>query len=165
MTEAIRGLQGLDHVGFTVPDLDEAVGFYSRLLEAVEVFRLGPFDSRELPAPDERDWSLAFVNVADARFTLAMLELPSGGRIELFQYDRPTDRNATPPRNCDVGGHHIAFKVEDLDLVLDSAAGLGLQFMAGPIVVEQGPAAGQRVIYALDPWDNQLEFVEYPDGR
>ena len=145
----------------TVANLDDAVAFYSTLLSATEIFRLGPFDSRELPAVEDKDWSLAFVNVSDARFTLAMLQLPNGSRVELFQYDRPTDRNPNPPRNCDIGGHHIAFKVTDLDQVLAKGAALGLRFMAGPIAIEEGPAAGQRIIYALDPWGNQLELVEY----
>ena len=165
MTQALSGLEGLDHVGVTVANLDEAVSFYSDLLQAKEIFRLGPFDSRDLPNTDGKDWSLAHVNVADARFTLAMLELPNGSRVELFQYDRPTDRNPSPPRNCDIGGHHIAFKVTDLDRVLAQGDGLGLRFMAGPIAVEEGPATGQRIIYALDPWGNQLELVEYESSR
>ncbi len=165
MTDPLPGLEGLDHVGLTVLDLDEAVLFYSSLLGAREIFRLGPFDSRELPDVDGQDWSLAFVNVADARFTLAMLELPNGSRVELFQYDRPADRNPAPPRNCDIGGHHIAFKVTDLDAALAMGSRLGLRFMAGPIAIDEGPAAGQRIIYALDPWGNQLELVEYERAR
>jgi len=161
MSREMPGLEGIDHVGLTVPDLDEAVEFYSNLLQASEIFRLGPFDSRELPGVDDKDWSQAFVNVADARFTLAMLELPNGSRLELFQYDRPTERVSVPPRNCDIGGHHIAFKVTDLDAVLSVGSQLGLKFMAGPISIDEGPAAGQRIIYVLDPWGNQLELVEY----
>lgn len=165
MTDPLPGLEGLDHVGLTVLDLDEGVRFYCSLLQAKEIFRLGPFDSRELPAVDGKDWSMAFVNVADASFTLAMLELPNGSRVELFQYDRPTDRNPVPPRNCDIGGHHIAFKVTDLDSVLSKGSSLGLRFMAGPIAIDEGPAAGQRIIYCLDPWGNQLELVEYERAR
>jgi len=161
VSRELPGLEGLDHVGLTVPNLDEAVEFYSELLQAQEIFRLGPFDSRDLPNVDDKDWSQAHVNVSDARFTLAMLELRNGSRVELFQYDRPTERNSVPPRNCDIGGHHIAFKVTDLDKVLSVGGELGLTFMAGPISIDEGPAAGQRIIYVLDPWGNQLELVEY----
>ena len=59
MAEAIPGLRGIDHVGITVPDVEAAVTFYSTLLGAKEVFRLGPFDSRDFPAVDGKDWSLA----------------------------------------------------------------------------------------------------------
>jgi extradiol dioxygenase family protein len=60
-----------------------------------------------------------------------------------------------------LGGHHIAFKVTNLDKVLELRAEFGLTFMAGPIEITEGPAAGQRIIYVLDPWNNQLELVEY----
>ncbi len=160
-TSKLPGLEGMDHVGITVPDLDEAVAFYCTLLGAREIFRLGPFDARDFDLVDGKDWALAHVNVADGRFTLAMLEYAKASRLELFQYDRPTDRPNAPPRNSDLGGHHIAFKVSDLDAVLAIAETLSLKFLAGPIEINEGPAAGQRIIYVLDPWGNQLELVEY----
>ena len=160
MAETIPGLRGIDHVGITVPDVEAAVTFYSTLLGAKEVFRLGPFDSRDFPDVNGKDWSLAHVNVADARFTIVMLQLPNGDRLELFQYDRPDDRRKQPPRNCDYGGHHIAFRVDNVSAVIAKGAALGLTFMAGPIVMTEGPAAGQSINYCLDPWGNQLELVE-----
>lgn len=160
-TRNMPGIEGMDHVGITIPDLDEAVAFYSTLLNAKEIFRLGPFDAREFPELEGKDWSLAHVNVADGKFTLAMLEYGNGSRLELFQYDRPEDRRSTPPKNSDLGGHHIAFKVTNLDKVLELRGEYGLNFMAGPIEITEGPAAGQRIIYVLDPWNNQLELVEY----
>jgi catechol 2,3-dioxygenase-like lactoylglutathione lyase family enzyme len=160
-TRKIPGLEGMDHVGITIPNLDEGVAFYSQLLGATEIFRLGPFDAREFDQVDGKDWAEAHVNVVDARFTIAMLEYAKGSRLELFQYDRPTDRPTSPPKNSDLGGHHIAFKVTDLDAVLALRETYSLRFMAGPIEITEGPAAGQRIIYVLDPWGNQLELVEY----
>jgi glyoxylase I family protein len=160
-TRNMPGLEGMDHVGITIPNLEEAVAFYSTLLGAKEIFRLGPFDARDFDKVDGKDWAEAHVNVVDGRFTIAMLEYANGSRLELFQYDRPTDRRTTPPNNSDLGGHHIAFKVKDLDAVLAIRNEFSLRFMAGPIAITEGPAAGQRIIYVLDPWGNQLELVEY----
>ena len=160
-TRHISGLEGMDHVGMTVPNLDDAVSFYCELLGAKEIFRLGPFDAREFDSVEGKDWAEAHVNVVDGRFTLAMLEYANKSRLELFQYDRPTDRPSTPPKNNFLGGHHIAFKVKDLDAVLALRNEYSLRFMSGPIAITEGPAAGQRIIYVLDPWDNQLELVEY----
>jgi glyoxylase I family protein len=81
--------------------------------------------------------------------------------LELFQYDQPADRKKAPPRNCDWGGHHIAFKVADLEAAKAHLAKHGCKVMAGPIVLDQGPCAFLRVNYVLDPWGNQLELVEY----
>lgn len=162
MKNGIPGLSHIDHVGLTVPDLDLAVRFYADVIGGTELYRLGPFDAAEMPKmPDGRDWTAAHVNVANARLSIAMLQIGPNLMLELFQYDRPADKATAPPRNCDAGGHHIAFKVADLDAAKSYLAGKGCTAMAGPIVLDQGPCATTRVNYVLDPWGNQLELVEY----
>ncbi len=110
---------------------------------------------------DGRDWSEAHINVAGAKLTIAMLSIGPNLMLELFQYDLPARRNTDPPRNCDLGGHHIAFKVENLEAAKSYLAEHGCKVMAGPIVLDQGPCATTRVNYVLDPFGNQLELVEY----
>ena len=162
MAKGLPGLSHVDHVGLTVPDLDAAVRFYSEVIGGVELYRIGPFDAAELPEMDDgRDWTEAHINVAGARLTIAMLQVGPNLMLELFQYDAPGDRRKAPPRNCDWGAHHIAFKVADLDAAKEHLAGHGCRLMAGPIVLDQGPCAVTRVNYVLDPWGNQLELVEY----
>jgi catechol 2,3-dioxygenase-like lactoylglutathione lyase family enzyme len=152
----------VDHVGLTVPDLDAAVAFYTETFGASVLFRMGPFDSRDMPRmPDGRDWAEAHLNVPGARLTLVMLQLCSNLRLELFRYDLPADARSTPPRNCDMGAQHIAFSVESLDAAASYLRARNVRMMAGPLVVPSGPAAGMRVQYFLDPWGNQLELVEY----
>lgn len=160
-----RGLPGLlhvDHVALTVPDLNAAVAFYTNVIGGVELYRIGPFDSNELPRmPDGRDWCEAHVNVADAKLSIAMLQIGPNLMLELFQYERPDNRKTDPPRNCDVGGHHIAFKIEDLAAAAQYLEERGVRLMSGPIVLDEGPCAGLQVRYFLDPWGNQLELVQY----
>jgi len=160
--KTLPGFSRVDHVGLTVPDLEAAVRFYCEVFGATEVTRLGPFDARELPATDGRDWCEAHINVAGARFNFVMLQLGPGMMLELFQYDLPLDRRTDLPRNCDLGGHHLALKVENLDKAVDYLRQQpGVRVMSGPIVVTDGLWAGMRVIYFLDPWGNQLELVEF----
>lgn len=162
MDKGLPGLSHVDHIGLTVPDLEAAIGFYAEVLGGHELYRIGPFDAAEMPRMDDgRDWTEAHVNVADARLTIAMLQIGPNLMLELFQYERPADQRRTPPRNCDWGGHHIAFKVADLDAAAAYLAARGCKVMAGPIVLDQGPCATTRVNYVLDPWGNQLELVEY----
>ena len=40
---ALPGLRGTDHIGFTVPDLDEADRFFTGVLGCTRVYSLGPF--------------------------------------------------------------------------------------------------------------------------
>jgi glyoxylase I family protein len=160
--ESLPGFSRVDHFGLTVPDLEAAVRFYCEVFGATEINRLGPFDARELPATNGCDWCEAHVNVAGARFRFVMLQLGPGMMLELFEYDRPLDRKTELPRNCDLGGHHLALKVENLDRAVEYLRRQpGVKVMAGPIVVTDGLWAGMRVNYFLDPWGNQLELVEF----
>ncbi len=162
MSKGLPGLSHVDHVGLTVPNLDAAVSFYCDVIGGYELYRLGPFDAAEMPRmADGRDWTEAHINVAGARLTIAMISIGPNLMLELFQYDQPADRNERPPRNCDFGGHHVAFKVANLDAAKLYLAEHGCKVMEGPIVLDQGPCATTRVNYVLDPFGNQLELVEY----
>ena len=160
--DSLPGLLNLDHVALTVPDLDAAVKFYCEVLGATEFYRLGPYDSAEIPrTADGRDWGEAHINVAGARIRLALLRLGSGAMLELFQFEKPDDARKIPPRNCDLGSHHIALRVENFEEAVRFLRDKGLRLMDGPIVIGEGPRAGMRVNYFLDPWGNQLEVVQY----
>lgn len=39
----LPGVRGIDHIGFTVPDIDEGVGFFRDVLGCQEAMRFGPF--------------------------------------------------------------------------------------------------------------------------
>ncbi len=162
MSETLPGLLHVDHVALTLPDLDRGVAFYRDVLGAVELYRLGPFDAREFPrTADGRDWTLAHLNVAGARLTLVMMALGPNLMLELFRYELPVDAATQPRRNCDIGASHIALKVRDLDAALGFLRARDLAVMDGPIVIDDGPCAGLRVNYFLDPFGNQWELVEY----
>ena len=160
--KGLPGLSHVDHVALTVPDLDAAARWYAEAIGGTELYRLGPFDAAEMPAmPDGRDWTAAHLNVAGARLTIAMLQIGPNLMLELFRYEKPADARTAPPRNCDLGGHHIAFKVAKLEPALDHLRAHGATVMAGPVAMDEGPCAGFRMTYVLDPWGNQLELVEY----
>ena len=162
MQASLPGLMHVDHVALTLPDLEQGVAFYRDVLGAIELYRLGPFDARDFPrTADGRDWTLAHLNVAGARLTLVMMALGPNLMLELFRYELPADARTGPRRNCDIGASHIALKVRDLDAALAFLHERGVAVMDGPIVIDDGPCAGLRVNYFLDPFGNQWELVEY----
>src|SRR3954470_24576286 len=83
----------VDHVGFNVPDLEEAIAFFTEFLgfTLLERPRGAPQDQ---PMPGSR---------------VAMLDF-GGARIELLQF-HPTTRAAPQPGLQDHGGHHLALTV------------------------------------------------------
>ncbi|WP_327282197.1 MULTISPECIES: VOC family protein [unclassified Streptomyces] len=149
--------RSVDHFAFTVPDLDQAVEFFTTTLGGELVYRLDRLVR-------EDDWMSVHLDV-DPRATaeIAMLRLGPTSNIELFEYTAPT-QNTVPPRNNDVGGHHLAFYVDDVDAAVAYLSGRpGVRVLGTPQEMPEGsPNAGDRWIYFLTPWGMQMEVHSVP---
>lgn len=143
-----------------MPDLEQAITFYLDVFGGQILYRMGPLDSRDMPVADGGDWTAQFIDVPDARVTFAGVRLAGRLLFEIYQYDRPAGA-ARPPRNSDVGGHHIALRVDDVEAAAQYLSSKGCRMMHGPIVVPGGPLLGSRSWYFADPWDNYFELMEY----
>ncbi len=154
----LPGLVRLDHVGFTVPDLDQAHGWLVDVLGCEYLYSLGPFRS-------DGDWMAEHLAV-DPRTVMRELRFyRCGGQavFEVFEYQAP-DQRTTVPRNSDVGGHHIALYVADLDEAVTYLRSQGVEVLGTP-TRSTGPSEGQRWVYFRSPWGLQFELVSYPDGK
>lgn len=158
-TAGIPGLRGTDHIGFTVPDLDQAVRFFVDVIGCEAFYDLGPFQS-------DTDWMAEHLNVHPRAVMrrLKFLRCRNGSNFEIFEYDSP-DQNRSQPRNSDVGGHHLAFYVDDMAAALEHLRRHGVRILGEPTVRESGPSGGQSWVYFLAPWGMQLELVSYPRGK
>lgn len=149
-----------DHVSWTVPDLDAVAAFYVDVFGAEELWRMGPLGAADLPAGDNgRDWMENHVGVAGAKLTLAMFKLTQNLNFQLVQYDEPSDRGTIMPRNCDRGGHHLGLKVDNVDAAARYLAKHGCTIL-DVIEIHDGPLAGHKNLYLLDPFGHQLELVD-----
>jgi catechol 2,3-dioxygenase-like lactoylglutathione lyase family enzyme len=153
----ITGLRAVDHVGFTVPDLDEAERFLVDVLGATYRYRLGRREGTGR-------WMSEQLGVDD-RTAIAEIRFFALGSmvLELFSYDA-AEQVQSPPLNSDVGGHHVALYVEDLDAAVTALTDAGVDVMGSP-VTSGGAHLGQRWIYFRAPWGMQFELVSYPQGR
>lgn len=150
----------VDHISWTVPDMEAALAFYVGVIGGTELYRMGPMDAAEMPVDAQgRDWMETHVGVPGARLTLVMLKLTDNMNFQLVQYDKPVDRRQTPPRNCDRGGHHLGLKVDDVDKALVYLAAHGCTILE-TIHIDAGPLAGKKNVYVLDPFGHQLEIVD-----
>jgi catechol 2,3-dioxygenase-like lactoylglutathione lyase family enzyme len=156
---ALPGLRRLDHIGFTVPDLSQATAFLVNVLGCEALYDLGPYRD------DTGDWMREHLNV-DPRAVMQHLRFFRCGDaavFEVFEYNAPNQR-LDPPANSDVGGHHVALYVDDLDAAVAFLTARGVTVMGAP-TVSTGPSEGQRWVYFLAPWGMQFELVTYPDGK
>lgn len=161
MTQGIPGLRGTEHIGFTVPDLDEAQDFFVDVIGCEFIYSLGPF---EHPDPDD-DWMLEHMGVhprtvmRENRFFRCRF----GPNFEIFRYD-PAEPQRPEPLNSDIGGHHLAFYVDDLDVAVDYLRSKGVEILDQP-TTSSSHSLGQRWVYFRSPWGMQFELVSYPDGK
>lgn len=148
-------LRAVDHVAYTVPDLDAAVRFFVDHFGAELIFLDGPF------VDETSDGMRRRLNVEpSAKCTIAMLRVGRHHNVELFEYEAP-DQKGTLPRNSDLGGHHLAFYVDDIDAAYDYVASIpGVVVQEGPNGVDpSAPVAGQRWFYFQTPWGMQMELT------
>jgi catechol 2,3-dioxygenase-like lactoylglutathione lyase family enzyme len=104
---------GVDHVGYVVSDLEQAITFATEVLG----FELvpdragslgdpnGDLMARRLGVPARATGNFRFVRTADAT-------------IEFLQWSAP-DQNTTTARNSDRAGRHLAIRVNDMTAALE----------------------------------------------
>lgn len=158
--DGLPGMTGMDHVGFTVPDLDQAVDFFTGTLGCSAFYPLGPFSG------GDSTWMEDHLNV-DPKATIPAMRLVrcgNGANLEIFQYTAP-DQNPRQPRNSDIGGHHLAFYTTDMSGAVAYLKDKGIEVLGNPTTMTDGPSAGETWVYFLAPWGMQLELVSYPDGK
>ncbi len=154
----LPGLSRMDHVGFTVPDLAEARAFLVDVLGCEYLYSLGPFEH------PESDWMTEHLNVHPrAVMRNEWFRVGDQAVLEVFEYSAP-GQNPTPPCNSDVGGHHVAFYVDDIDAAVAYLLERGVRVLGEP-TASGGAHEGQRWVYFLAPWGMQFELVSYPDGK
>jgi catechol 2,3-dioxygenase-like lactoylglutathione lyase family enzyme len=148
-------MRGVDHVGITVPDIEQATRFFVDVLGCELLYR------REPPRDDSPRHRLG-VPAGTRIQSVHFLRCANGANIELFEFSSP-DQREDFPRPSDVGIQHLAIYVDDLDAAAEHLRRHGVKLMDGPNPLP-GPEAGEgnRFIYARTPWGLTVELISYP---
>jgi catechol 2,3-dioxygenase-like lactoylglutathione lyase family enzyme len=157
--DTIPGMRGHDHTGVTVPNMAEAVDFFTNIIGCTKITSFGPF------ADDTGTFMTDLLGV-DARAVIkeiTLLRSGFGSNIELFEYSAP-DQKDLGQRNSDIGAFHIAFYVDDIEAVKAFLDRKGIATRMGPLPITEGPAAGQTILYFQAPWGLQFEAISYASG-
>jgi catechol 2,3-dioxygenase-like lactoylglutathione lyase family enzyme len=141
-------LNGFNHTGVIVTDLDRAIGFFRDLL-GFELLSRAPRDPgligrmTGLPAPEVE---------------IAHLQGP-GHRIELIRYAGARGRNLERPRVYDDGAAHVALDVDDVAAAVVAAARHGLEPVGEIIAIDEGPNRGRKVVYLQSGYGLLIELI------
>lgn len=149
------GLRHLDHVGLTVPNLDEAVAFFVQVFGAEELYR-------SERGPDKAFMAANFEVPADAALKLSMLRMPPNLNVELFEW-ASASKDPKVPRPCDGGGRHLAFVVDDVDdacAYLRTIDGVRILGDVKEVGGDSPKVRGNRWTYAVAPFGLLFELVD-----
>ncbi len=62
------------------------------------------------------------------------------------------EQNTTEPKNSDIGGHHIAFYVDDIKTAVAYLKEQGVSVQGDVHAMSSGPSAGESWVYFMSPW-------------
>jgi len=157
--DTIPGMRGHDHTGVTVPNMVEAVDFFTNVIGCKKATSFGPF------ADDKGTFMTDLLGV-DSKAVIREITLMRcgfGSNVELFEYTAP-DQKDLRQKNSDIGAFHIAFYVDDIAAVKAYLDKKGVATRMGPLPITEGPVAGQTILYFQAPWGLQFEAISYPEG-
>jgi catechol 2,3-dioxygenase-like lactoylglutathione lyase family enzyme len=154
------GMRGMEHLGITVPNLEEACDFFVKIL-GCEVLYTAAKNFRV----DDSDWMYEHLRVHPRSVITEFryLRCANGTNLEVFEYVAP-DQNRRLPKNSDIGGHHLAFYVDDMDAAIKYLRDNGVEVLGDPTSYTEGPNLGLTWCYFMAPWGLQLEVVSAPKG-
>ncbi len=155
----LPGLRGHDHTGLTVPDMKQAIDFFENVLGCKVAMSFGPF------ADDKGTFMTDLLGVdpkAEIK-QIVQVRCGFGSNIELFEYSAPDQRDLKQ-RNSDIGAFHISLYVDDIDTAKAYLDSRNVETRLGPLPINDGPAAGQSILYFQAPWGLQFEAISYPRG-
>jgi catechol 2,3-dioxygenase-like lactoylglutathione lyase family enzyme len=154
----IDGRIAVDHIGVSVPDLDEAISFFVDVFGFEVVLRAGPYDNFGYVWPGED-------GPEQANLRLAVLR-QGDHNVELLEYSGRSAGDLSPaPRPADPGGMHLALYVEDIYEAEARLKGRSdIRFLC-PVEKEQGgPLDGLDWAYLLTSWGLVIELIRWQPG-
>ena len=135
----IPSATGVDHIGFNVPDLEGAIGFFERVLGCVLL---------------ERTSGRPFKGDPTRSNEVAMLRYDAHQLIELLEWRIPGQPSYQPAMS-DPGGYHVALTITDLD-----AAVAYLRTAPGLKVTEPDQLpGGRRRCFFTTPWGMPMQLI------
>jgi catechol 2,3-dioxygenase-like lactoylglutathione lyase family enzyme len=144
---------GLDHIGFSVSDLDRSVAWYTDFLGESPMMR--------------KVWEVEYVSrivgYPNCRMECAFWNLPGGTVLELLHYLEPAP-GSVDMESYNAGNGHLCLVTEDLAADFARLRGR-VQFRdPEPVEIPWGPYAGGWACYLRDPDGISVELMQLPPG-
>jgi catechol 2,3-dioxygenase-like lactoylglutathione lyase family enzyme len=154
-----RSARWLEHIGITVPDIEEATRYFTDAFDAEVLYDTLQRGSEPYRGPEAEQ--LLGVPPGTELIAFRMLQLQAGPGIELFEYKATEQRPAVG--SADLGLQHFAVYVDDIGAACERVQKAGGQVLVGPRDLpgpESGP--GNQWCYTRAPWGTTIELITSP---
>ncbi|MDY1035747.1 VOC family protein [Enterobacteriaceae bacterium RIT714] len=153
-------VRGIDHIGITVPDIEQATLFFETVFSAQIIYRSVEPDSENID--DEAQQNTLRLFPGTKIRAIRMLAMPHGPGIELFEMHGPEQHS--PARPSDFGLQHFAVYVDDFKEVIDrfTAAGGEMFTEPKPLTFPAERGEGNAFCYGKTPWGSVVELISWP---
>jgi len=151
MNEATNVI-AVDHTGFAVSSLDEAIRFWTEALG----FTL------ERQSEMGGDFLHQVTGVDDPSVKTAIVRAPNGYVVELLQYSKGRRNGAVPDSAGAIGAAHLALTVNDIHAAIVRVEAAGWKVKGSPLPITGGPRKGTLVAYVSGPDHITIELMQPP---
>ncbi|PLR35628.1 glyoxalase [Chimaeribacter coloradensis] len=153
-------IRGMDHVGITVSDIDEATRFFSEAFGAEVIYdSVSPSDE---DVKGEETESILNLFPGTKITTVRMMKLKHGPGLELFEMKGP--EQSPPVRPSDYGIQHFAVYVDDISEAVSLFEHAGGKMFTSPQPLMFPTEVGENnfFCYGRTPWGSVIELISLP---
>lgn len=149
MTDAANVI-AMDHTGFAVSSLDEAVRSWTGALD----FTL------KRQSEMGGDFLQQVTGVDDPKAKTAIVKAPDGYVVELLEYSNGLKNGTVPDSSGSIGAAHLALTVKDIHAAIARVEAAGWKTKGNPLPIPGGPRTGTLVAYVSGPDHITIEFMQ-----
>jgi catechol 2,3-dioxygenase-like lactoylglutathione lyase family enzyme len=143
-------IRSAEHFSFTVSNLNDTLHFFCDLLGL-----------KATPIIDVEDEGVQkIIGMPGASLRISNVEIPDKKSIELIEYVKPKGK-ALDLNTSNPGVAHIAFSVDNIDLMYEDLSKKGVPFVSPPVWAPGNDGKGRwAVCYLRGPDGITLELIE-----
>lgn len=155
--------RGIEHIGMTVPDIEQAERFFIKAFGAETLYSLvtkgeepqGPADMHKVNG----------LLPGTAMISMRMMRLGNGPNIELFEISDSGEGRKEAAGINDRGLHHFSIYVDDIEAAAKAFTDAGGIMTDGPVdLFRQEGGEGNQCWFGRFPWGTWLEIISFPSG-
>ena len=153
--------RGINHIGLTVPDIEEATEFFKKGLDGKIAYDSQRKDEKPRGGKDVE--KILGMSKGAQIVHKRMMVLGNGPNIEMFEFQNAKQRK--PEALQDIGYTHLSFYVDDFEVAVAKVRSAGGELISEPHSnTRYEDTEGNQTVYVKTPWGSLIELQTVPNG-